>query len=196
MGKSAIQAHKNYENKKYGAKNAHNDRAYGKHLQIVNNHNEQLLKKNDGIQKLIGHPTGYYSDAYGSPEYIPVIEHYGGALGHGTSASYGHGSDFNDHDGLLDYDSPNNMHSSASVVYIPSASDSATSALQSDNRTGVSSKINADNKATNALISTKLSPTPSTYGTIGDHNGVRVNSAVHATPAVISTNNGVHYYNS
>jgi len=122
-------------------------------------------------------------------EYVPVVENYGGALGHGiVKPSYGDHSD----SGLLEYGMPHN--SNPSVLYASASNEPDVPVL-------IASKAPTSSIAatSSAVISTKVlapPPTPPVHATIGDRIPVTSTHAVHATPAVISTRGGSHYYNS
>lgn len=234
-GQSSVKAFKNYGGKKYGAKKGHDEHAYGKYGHLLDNHGEHYLKANAGLGKAshLGMPhleTSGYSSGLGEGvgggymgghnEYMPVIESYGGALGHGggghlPSVGYDHGAD----GGMMDtYDTQPNP----SVVYVPNAGSSGRGGENSGEQVDdiepppmIKQASMAHHPNTAALISTKMGghsggstsglSTPPMYATLGSAytgssrsgGGALVNSAVHATPAVISTHsNGAHYYNS
>lgn len=193
-GQSSVKAYKNFGGKKFGAKKGHDDHTYGKYGHLMDDHGEHYLKHKSNHANLVPaiETQMHMPDSYGGGhhEYVPVIESYGGALGHG-----GHSPSFSEHgaDGLLEYDS----QSSPSVVYVPSASSSEpeTAPVLARSATLMGASRNA------ALISTKLgaapgsAPTPPVYATLGSTYPQALNSAVHATPAVISTAQS-HYYNN
>lgn len=236
-GQSSVKAFKNYGGKKYGAKKGHDEHAYGKYGHLMDDHGEHYLKAKAGLGKVALMPhlehSSYSSGDHGGGgymgghnEYMPVIESYGGALGHGGVGGGGHLPSLGyDHDGsMMDtYDTQPNP----SVVYPggqTSRNGGASSAEQVDeveppppmgkhiSISSTSSPIMNSNSS--PLISTKMGSaasslgTPPMYATIGsafNHHGASrggggggglVNSAVHATPAVISTSSGAHYYNS
>lgn len=210
-GKSSVKAYKNYGGKKFGVKKSHDDHNYGKYGHLMDDHDGGYVQHVPETAYVTQHvpltvtqhmpvsvtqhvPVAEYVPV-GVPVGVPVIEQYGGALGHGgPSYSDSHSGD----SGMLEYDTQHILPSSASVSYVPSASSSAStlSSLEPEGEPG-GKLLSASSTTSGALISTKLATPPATppvYATIGDT--MRVNSAVHATPAVISTSSGTHYYNS
>lgn len=123
------------------------------------------------------------------------LGHHGLSLEHGIGGALGHHdlAHYSDHSPLYS-DSQHIPVPGANVVYAPSPLTSATEGESVNTRKSI------------PLISTKLSPSPLSvpqsstatdlYPLTSSSSNVE-RSAVHATPpALISTNNGVHYYSS
>ena len=242
-GKSSVKGFKNYGHKKFGVKKGNDDHAYGKYgHHLIDDHGgdtyrHSVLPDTTYVTQHVPltvtqHVPIHVNTAQvgPAPAYLPVIEQYGGALGHGYSSGpsvySNNGESFVDGHGLIEYDTHNILPSSANMAYLPSAS--VSSATTSNGSTSTSISMEPDTKViiassssddggrnilsngdgavrteggksgiSTALISTKsVTPpeTPSVFDTIGET--MKVKSAVHATPAVISTSNGAHYYNS
>ncbi|KAH9391105.1 hypothetical protein TYRP_006699 [Tyrophagus putrescentiae] len=209
-GQSSVKAFKNYGGKKYGAKKGHDEHAYGKYGHLMDDHGEHYLKAKAGLGKVALMPhlehSSYSSGDHGGGggymgghnEYMPVIESYGGALGHGRIPVWST---------LVVKRVENGGGSSAEQV------DEVEPPPPMGKHISISSTSSPImNSNSSPLISTKMGSaasslgTPPMYATIGsafNHHGTSrggggglVNSAVHATPAVISTSSGAHYYNS
>lgn len=208
--KYGLDSYKNYGHKRYGHNDGHDLHALGKLDHLIDHHAEHAL--NSKTADLV--PDTYVKtiEPVLHHQYIPTVgDHYGGALGHRGSGGPPYVED-------LHYDDLQHHHlpSSAEAVYLPSTA--ADKALHEN----VNSKIkrakehlvNDDEQSntkpvnimsiplsspnsgganpTAPVISTKAA----TLATLGDAYPSRVNSAVHATPAVISTHTGAHYYSS
>lgn len=210
--KYGLDAHKQYGHKKYGNKDGHADYAYGKLEHSLGSHSD------DGIHKHIDHAHHYpphYSGAtaYGiEPHYVtsahqyhPIDSNYGGALNGVTysSSSLPYADDLH----LDDHQQHHLPSTNSESVYVPNEGiehDSVNSKLKSlrhvigsDGQKSNIAAIPLGRSSNNVIPIIKSSTvTTTTKPSLSFTTSERVISAVHATPAVINTHTGAHYYSS
>ena len=194
-------AHK-YGHNLFGGKSGHDDHAYGKYNHLSQDHKNDYLKHQSHLPHISSpHISSELSPHIGSyavhqPKYIPMLESYsghiggpyGGALGHHHSVT----PEYADSTPLLSAQHLPTTEGNA-VLYVPSAS--AAMKSESEGESINTLKASIHNSAL-PLISTKLTSVTSAPMFTTISKIPRVNSAVHATPAIISTSNGLHYYSS
>lgn len=220
--KYGLDSYSNYGHKRHGHNDGHDLHALGKLDHLIDHHAEHGL--NARTAEVV--PETYVTKTleplvhHHQPQYIPVVgDHYGGALGHAGAVPY---VDDLHYDDLQQHHLP----SQAQAVYTPAGAAAAAAGRALHDNVNSKIKLSRDGakldddddeqpstKQVNimsiplsspggvgstvpAAAAPVISAKATTLATLADAYPSRVNSAVHATPAVISTHTGAHYYSS
>ena len=190
--KYGLDMHKKYGHKKYGNKAGHSDHSYGKFDHLLDKHGEHMMNLKNlhpGQEAYIETPVVEHipviqNDGAYHSEYVPVGDSYSGALNHGTPiieahSTHGLGDNYNGFE-------PQSQYSSDSgVVYLPSKESSEHT------KTALAPPSQSSSSSASSLPVSRSSESGKALDGYS-----RIASAVHATPAVISTATGAHYYAS
>jgi len=175
--KQGIDAHKKYGHHKYGNKAAHADHSYGKFDHLLDKlHPAPEVYEGGVVEHAM--PLGGGEHGGYQTEYIPVSgDSYSGALNHGTPIIEAHSAHgLGGHESFGGFEPQSQYSSDSGVVYLPSKDAHDQPKASASSSPSSSSGNSHEGKPLEGFS--------------------RIASAVHATPAVISTATGAHYYAS